>query len=233
MTAGPDAARLAETALDWLLAMAHDRGESLAWTGRPDDDELNPTLYSGASGIVAALLEAYRHFGDDRYGEAAAREARSVAAAVGEGWELSSLYLGLTGMAVALRAVHRLLGDQSADQAAARALDLVRSRFGGERWSDQFDLLGGNAGIALGATWAGDLDLALLAVTPYVRTAEVTPGGVHWEVRAGLPARYHHISHGTLGIVYALATVGHAAGRGDRPDQPPATPLSRRPDRGR
>ena len=213
--ASPDASRLAENALHWLLVMARDRGESLAWPGRPDDDELDPTLYSGASGIVAALLEAYRHFGDDRYGEAAVRGARSVAAAVGEGWELSSLYLGLTGMAVALRAVSRLLGDQSADQAAARALDLVRSRFGGERWSDQFELLGGNAGIALGAAWAGDLDLAVLAVTPYLRTAEATPGGVHWEVRAGLPARFHHISHGTLGIVYALAAVGHAAGRGD------------------
>jgi hypothetical protein len=38
---------------------------------------------------------------------------------------------------------------------------------------------------------------------------------VHWEVRAGVPARFHHMSHGTLGIVYALAATGHAAGRAD------------------
>jgi len=216
MTAvGPDVSRLAREALEWLLVVARGCGESVAWTGRPDDGELDPTLYSGASGIVVALLEGYRHFGDDRYGQAAERGARSVATAVGEGWELSSLYLGLAGMAFTLRAVHSLLGDRSADRAAARALDLVRSRFDGERWGDQFELLGGNAGIALGAARAGDLDLAVLAVTPYLSTAEVTPGGVHWEVRAGLPARFHHLSHGTLGIVYALAAVGHAAGRGD------------------
>ena len=74
-------------------------------------------------------------------------------------WELSSLYFGLAGMAFALPAVHDMLGDRGAGQAAARALDLVRSRFDGERWADQFELLGGNAGIALGAARAGDLDL--------------------------------------------------------------------------
>jgi hypothetical protein len=38
---------------------------------------------------------------------------------------------------------------------------------------------------------------------------------VHWEVRARVPARFHHLSHGTLGIVYALAAMGYAAGRAD------------------
>jgi hypothetical protein len=215
VTTGSDASGLARQALDWLLVTARSSGAGLAWPGRLDDDELDPTLYSGASGIVLALLEGYRQFGDDRYAAAAERGARSVAAAVAEGWEDSSLYLGLTGMAVTLAAVHGVLGDRDAGQAAARALDLVRSRFDGERWSDQFELLLGNPGIALGAAQAGDLDLAVAAVTMYLRTAEATPGGVHWEVLAGNPARFHHISHGTLGIVYALAAVGHAAGRSD------------------
>jgi len=121
-------------------------------------------------------------------------------------------------MAFVLRAVCDVLGEDRAGQAAARALDLVRSRFDGERWPDQFELLGGNAGIALGAARAGDLDLAVLALTPYLATAEATAGGVHWEVRAGTPARFHHLSHGTLGIVYALAAIGHAAGRRDLTD---------------
>ncbi|HVB45742.1 MAG TPA: lanthionine synthetase LanC family protein [Streptosporangiaceae bacterium] len=211
----PDIAALAWDALDWLLVTARDAETGLAWTGRPDDDEPDPTLYSGTAGIVLALLEGYQHFGDDRYAEAAARGARTIAAAVSDEWEFSSLYFGLAGLAFALRAVHGLLGDQRAGQAADRALSLVRSRFDGERWSDQFELLGGNAGIALGAARAGDLDLAVLAVTPYLRTAEATAGGVHWEVRAGVPARFHHISHGTLGIACALAAVGRAAGRSD------------------
>ncbi len=46
--------------------------------------------------------------------------------------------------------------------------------------------------------------------------AESCPdGAVLARVRAGVPARFHHISHGTLGIVYALAAIGHAAGRSD------------------
>jgi hypothetical protein len=210
-----DAETLAAGGLRWLLGSATDTANGLVWTGSPDDDEVDPTLYSGAAGIVITLLEGHRHFGGDQYGEAAVRGARAIAAAVDD-VDHCSLYFGLTGMAVALRAVDDLFGDSLAAAAADRALGLVRSRFDGERWSDQFELLGGNAGIALGALGAGDPDLALLAVTPYLRTAETTAGGgVNWEVRAGMEARFHHISHGTLGIVQALAKVGHATGRPD------------------
>jgi len=194
---GSDAEMLAAGGVRWLLGLA--------------DDEFDPTLYSGAAGIVITLLEAHRHFGDDQYGDAAVRGARTIAAAVDD-VDHCSLYFGLTGMAFALRVVDELLGDPHAAAAADYALELVRSRFDGERWSDQFELLGGNAGIALGALAVGDPDLAVLAVTPYLRTAETTVRGVHWEVRAGTPARFHHISHGTLGIVQALAAVGHATG---------------------
>jgi len=213
--AGPDGSPLARQALDWLLEMAQERGTGLAWTGRADDDELDPTLYSGTAGIVLALLEGYRHFGEDRYAQAAVRGARTLAAAVAQEWPLASLYFGLAGLAFVLREVGDMLGDRHAAQATVNALDLVRSRFDGQRWADQFELLGGNAGIALGAARAGDLDLAVLAVTPYLAAAEPTAAGVHWEVRAGVPARFHHLSHGTLGIVYALAATGHAAGRAD------------------
>lgn len=210
-----DAEALAAGALDWLLGCARDTtGGGLTWTTRPTDDEFNPTLYSGTSGIVLALLEARGHFRDDRHGDVALRGARSVAAAAEE-WQLSSLYFGLTGMAVALRAVHDVLGDAAAGTAAVRALDRVRARFDGTRWGPQFDLLGGNAGIALGALATGDVELALLAVTPYLHTAEPTAAGVQWQTRAGRAARQHHLSHGTLGVVHALASVGRAANRPD------------------
>ena len=77
-----------------------------------------------------------------------------------------------------------------------------------------FELLGGSAGIALGALHAGDAELAVLAAEPYLRTADPTPGGVNWAVRPS-PPRSHHIAHGTLGIAYALAAVGTAAGQHD------------------
>jgi Lanthionine synthetase C-like protein len=213
VTAGAtDAQALASAGLTWLLEQATETPDGLAWTGTASDDDVDPTLYSGAAGIVLALLEAHENFADDRYADAATRGARALASMVDE-IENCSLYFGLTGIAVALHAVGDRLDDDASGAAAGRALQLVRSRFDGERWGDQFELLGGNAGIALGALSAGDADLAQQAVEPYLRTAERTDGGVQWEVRAAMPARFHHISHGTLGIVGALAGVGAATGR--------------------
>jgi hypothetical protein len=200
-------------ALDWLAGSARDTEAGLTWATAAIDDEADYTLYHGAAGIVLALLEAQRHFRDDRYGDAALRGAAAIAATV-DHEPNCSLYFGLTGMAVALRAVHTMLGDAPACRAAGRALNHVRSRFDGRRWSKMFELFAGNAGIALGALHAGDVELAVLAVAPYLDTADPTPGGVNWAVRPG-PARSHHIAHGTLGIVYALAAVGAAAGRRD------------------
>lgn len=94
----------------------------------------------------------------------------------------------------------------------------MRAAFDGERWGTAFELLTGNAGIAMGALTCGDVELAELAVLPYLRRAEPTPAGVQWQHRTGVTSRLHHISHGTLGIVAALAAVGHATGRADMLD---------------
>jgi hypothetical protein len=193
LSRGARAARLARGAADWLI-------------DGTDVDAGDPSLYHGLAGVVLALHEAYQHFGDDRYGETAGRGADALSAQV-DGLEGSSLYFGLAGVAVALRALGR-------DTAADRALSRIRYRFGGQRWNEMFELFMGNAGIGLGALHAGDLDLAVTAVTPYLTTADRTPCGVNWAVRPS-PARSHHIAHGTLGIVYALASIGDAVGRED------------------
>lgn len=193
LSRGAQAARLARGAADWLID----------GTGVDPGD---PSLYHGLAGVVLALHETHQHFGDDRYRQAVARGADALSAQV-DGLEACSLYFGLVGVAVALRALGR-------DAAADRALNRVRCRFDGQRWNEMFELFMGNAGIGLGALHAGDLDLAVTAVTPYLTTADRTPCGVNWAVRPS-PARSHHIAHGTLGIVYALASVGDAAGRED------------------
>jgi len=190
---GAQAARLARGAADWLI-------DGLAL------DPRDLSLYHGLAGVVLALHEAHRHFGDDRYGRAVERAADALSAQA-DGLEDCSLYFGLTGVAVALRALGR-------DAAADRGLNRVRSRFDGQRWHEMFELFMGNAGIGLGALHAGDVDLAVMAVTPYLTTADRTRSGVNWAVRPS-PARSHHLAHGTLGIVYALASVGEAAGRQD------------------
>ena len=193
MSRGAQAEQLARGAADWISEDSRLEGD-------------DPSLYHGRAGVVLALQEAHHHFGDDRYAQAAARGADALAARI-DGLANSSLYFGLTGIAVALRATGR---DDSADH----ALEQVRARFDGERWNEMFELLMGNAGIALGALHAGDLDLAVTAVTPYLRTADRTEHGVNWGVRPS-PARSHHVAHGTLGIALALAAVGEAAERSD------------------
>jgi lantibiotic modifying enzyme len=190
---GAQAERLARGAADWIL-------------GGSGADSGDPSLYHGLAGVVLALHEAHQHFGDDRYHQAAARGADALVAHV-DAVEDCSLYFGLAGFAVALRALGR-------DAAASRALDRIRDRFDGQRWNQMFELLAGNAGIGLGALHAGDPELAVLAVVPYLTTADRTSGGVNWAVRPSR-ARSHHLAHGTLGIVYALASVGEAAGRPD------------------
>ncbi len=187
------AARLARGAVDWLLDNIGAHGE-------------DPSLYHGQAGVVLALQEAFQHFGDERIGRAAAAGRDGLAASV-DSLEDCSLYFGLAGVAVVLRSLGR-------DKAANRALGRIRDRFDGERWSQMFELLAGNAGIGLGVLCAGDVDLAVTAVTPYLAAADRTAHGVNWPVRPS-PPRSHHIAHGTLGIVYALAAVGHAAGRED------------------
>ncbi|MFG3512381.1 lanthionine synthetase LanC family protein [Streptomyces bobili] len=206
---------LAADGLRWLLRVARETdGGGLGWPAAPSGEAVETDLYTGTAGIVPTLLEARRHFGDDTYGDAALRAARTLAVAAGTG-EDDSLYFGRTGIALVLRAVHRELGDSAAGAAADLALARVRSRFDGTRWGELFELMGGNAGIGLGALAAGDTDLAVRAVEPYLRTAEETAAGVRWAHRPGIEARLHHISHGTLGIVYGLAAVGRTTGRAD------------------
>jgi hypothetical protein len=190
---GVRAEELARGAADWLVD-----GTVL--------DADDPSLYHGLAGVVLALHEAHEHLGDARYARTVSRGADALTAHV-DRLDNCSLYFGLTGVAFALRAVGR-------DEPADRALQLVRSRFDGQRWNEMFELLFGNAGIALGALHAGDLDLAVTAVTPYLTTADRTEHGVNWAVRP-TPARSHHMAHGTVGIALALTVVGEAAGRDD------------------
>ena len=198
-----DAEAVAVAALEAVLDHARPVDGGLEWPGAPSGSEADPTLYQGAAGIVFALVEGYHHTGDQRYGDAAERAADRLAATVDQ-VESVGLYAGLTGTAVALAAAGR---------SPAAALDRVRASR--DDWGEPAELMRGYAGIALGALACGAPDLAELAVEPYLRTAQPTPHGVQWEVGWLVAGRLHHISHGTLGIVAALATVAETTGRAD------------------
>ncbi|MFG2725384.1 lanthionine synthetase LanC family protein [Streptomyces canus] len=209
---------LAVDGLRWLVAAAREPADGgLAWPAAPSRERTDPTLYSGTAGIVSVLLEAWRHLGDDSYADLALRAGRGLAAAV-DGHEDDSLYFGRSGMALVLHTLHHELGDTACGTAADRAMALVRSRFDGERWGELFELMGGNGGTGLAALAVGDPEFAVLAVEPYLRAAEKTPWGVTWPHRPGTDARLHHMSHGTLGIAYALVRIGHSTSRADLVD---------------
>lgn len=195
-----------------MLSVATRTPDGLQWTDTVGETEADATLYYGGSGIVLALLEGHRHFADDRYADAALLGARDVAARVAQP-DHASMYFGLAGMAFALWSVGEALRDNALVAAAGRATDRLRSEFDGDAWGEMYELLAGNAGIALCALAIGDVELAQLAVDRYPRAAEPTPHGVTWQHRKDIAARLHHISHGTLGIAFSLAAVGRATGR--------------------
>jgi Lanthionine synthetase C-like protein len=226
----PASEELALAALEWIDATAVADGDGVWWSGKPSSGEPDPSLYHGTAGIVLALLEADAHFGGRRWAELALRGTRWLAAATDtlDTASYPALYVGTAGTAFALHEAAGRLGDGGADHddadhdeadtaraAAMRGLAGVRAAFDGERWGDAYELMFGNAGIGLAALRMGDAGLAEAAVAPYLRTAETTAYGQTWEQRRGQPARRHHISHGTLGIAYALAVVGTAVGRRD------------------
>ncbi|RKT78981.1 lanthionine synthetase-like protein [Terracoccus luteus] len=205
-TPGSDRAAVAEDlarrAVDWLVAAREQQADRVSTVGSDPD----PSLYSGDAGVLLALHEAAEHTGSARLRRLVDEGADRLAAQVDD-VDVSSLYFGLTGIAFTLHVLMR-------EDAAAHALRLVRSRAVDGRWGPMFELLAGNAGIALGALRAGDHDLAVAAVEHYLSEATPTASGVNWAVRP-TPARSHHVAHGTLGIVLALGTVGSEVGRGD------------------
>ena len=136
---------IARGATDWLVEHAALEGEG-------------PYLYRGQAGVLLALAEAAHVLGDDSYARAV-DDGLVKLSATAEDLQDSSLYFGLAGLAFTLGALGR-------PDDASRALGHVRSRFDGQRWSPMFELLSGNAGVGLAALHAGDLELAVLAVTP-------------------------------------------------------------------
>ncbi|MGI8491998.1 MAG: lanthionine synthetase LanC family protein [Acidimicrobiales bacterium] len=163
---------LIDGGLAWLLAAGRRVDDGLVWAETAAGDQPDFSLYAGSAGIVVTLLEGHRHTKRQEAGDAALQGARAIAAAIGT-MENASLYGGLTGCAFALHAVDTILGDSACGQAALRALDIVRSKFDGERWAEEFELLFGNAGVALGAlaisrrSGAGQRFLAALNISKF------------------------------------------------------------------
>lgn len=220
MSRASTAETLAHDALEWLLRHAREADTGLQWPHAVSDEETYRYLYHGSLGVIAALVEGYRHFKDDRYADAALRGTRATIALY-EDADDCTLQNGLAGFAYVMRGVGRELGDAEASAASARALASIRDQFDGTGWlwveRRFYEMFYGNAGTAMAALACEDVDLAVTAVEPLLAldlTDEAVPEPNPPYV-PGAIRRMLHIGHGTLGLSHALIATGHAAGRAD------------------
>jgi hypothetical protein len=196
----------------WLPMTVPDEGE-----GEPD--EFPVCLHSGIGGLAFALAEVAL---TRDWTDAEKHLSEGIVAAIRAqlpGKTEASYGLGLAGDAVALRllapgaeaGVFERLGDLAQPDGWPSAL------FDNNR-GPVTDLLLGNAGIGLTAIWAGPEVAEQLATTTaeaLVAVAVADETGLLWQMYPGHGAEMPNYSHGTSGVVAALATAGSRWGRSD------------------
>jgi hypothetical protein len=216
-----DYRELGESAWRWVRANVHeDRGPWLPAT--VDGDEPQPTrpsdrstLYFGTGGLTLVLAEL-------RLGRPLTVEEsefvdaiRASIVATSASGRSPCLYFGLAGDATALR----MLGDDDGASAVLRRISALR---GETDWCvalhgdaspevPPYDVIAGMAGVAMAALWCGAPDgLALggVAARGLVEVADEVPTGLDWPMYPGQVTRLPNFSHGTAGIVAALALAG-------------------------
>lgn len=169
----------------------------------PDDD-----VYAGAAGVLRALAEA--HMGGHRAFDKVALELRDRLIAAPLGAE-PGLYVGTAGHVAALAAWAAASGDATA---AASAAEHARRLAAGPVQTSR-DVINGQAGLLLVLVAAGERDGAARVADALATAAEPAPGGVQWRHTATATYLMPGLSHGTAGVVLALA---RAAGLLDRRD---------------
>ena len=228
MTTGAEVYRqLGEDAWGWVLEQVREddgpwlpefvpEGEPPAGPA-PDRD----SMYVGIAGLAPVLAEISQHralTGAERRLAAGIAGRLSITAATRVE---PSLFDGLAGDAMALR----LLAPGS-EQVALRRLAGLMTPAG---WPSTLelepgsvtpvtDLALGTAGVVLAALWAGGEDARGIAVTggdALLAVADPTEAGLDWAMLPGRSSRSPNYSHGTAGVVAALAIAGLALDRGD------------------
>jgi len=159
----------------------------------PDDD-----VYAGAAGVLRALAEA--HLGGHRAFDKVALQLRDRLNAAPLGAE-SGLYVGIAGHVAALAAWAAASGDA---KAAASAAEHARRLAAGPLPTSR-DVINGQAGLLLVLVGAGERDSAARVADALATAAEPAPGGVQWRHTATATYLMPGLSHGTAGVVLALA----------------------------
>jgi lantibiotic modifying enzyme len=208
----------------WLRAQATEQGDTLRWIPTPGQEgKAVADLYSGMSGAVLFLAEAYHSFEDP----ALAKDLRMAAAGlrdlVGSEPFSAGLYTGQAGAAFALRHAYAFTKDK-ADLGAYHAC-IGRIREGatavgkGVDWKAGSDIISGSAGTGLFLLWAhrqnkdeGLRELAEKAGDPLIELGIKDKGGLKWAPAADATRLMPNFSHGTAGVAYFLARLHRVTG---------------------
>jgi lantibiotic modifying enzyme len=208
--------RAALEAIDWLRRVALETPHGLIWPKRPAEDQhVEYGLYHGISGVILALVDAYRTTGDASVLEDAVRGAGTLAHHVESETE-ASLYLGLAGECITLLKVFEPTGyeryRERACMAARQLVRLARARGRGVEWNDYTDVMGGTAGVGLALIEASVLcgpqqtiDVACRAGERLLDVAVHRGEGMAWLMETGSDYYMPNFSHGTAGVAYFLA----------------------------
>lgn len=210
-------------ALDWVLAQvrlepdgpwlpasiaAEDAG------GSSEPDEFRESIYDGLGGLAILLREVRltRAWTPDEEGLAAGIVERLTGPARLR--EDATLYSGLAGDVVALS----LLAPDRAVGPLARLVELATpdgwlSTEGQWAGMPVNDVVMGTAGVVLTGVWHGSplgLDVARRGADALLRVAEPVDDGLDWRMSPATQRQMPNYSHGTAGVVAALAMAGHA-----------------------
>ena len=202
----------------WLPESASDDWEDAG----PNSDDRD-CLYVGIAGLAPFLAEVaqYRSLTDSEH-RLATRIAERLFSTAGTRVE-ASLYSGLAGEATALR----MLAPEHVPVLMRRLAELtttdgwVTEHVGNAPTRFLTDVVMGNAGVVMAATWLGGdhaESIALTGCDALISAAERTSAGLDWGSWAGAPSRSPNYSHGTAGIATALAVAGTTYGRPDLVD---------------
>lgn len=227
----------AEQVARWIGSCAVPDGDGLWWPNKPSDAKpAGIDLYSGPSGVVLFLLEAYRTTGDKAYLDQANAGARWLVSKIPSVDNLG-LFTGLAGAGWVLHHLARATRDADAGAGAALAIERLHATANDDgvnaNWLEVTEYLWGTTGIALllleFARDTGDeASRALAARAGRWLMSEAKPeanGTKSWRlgegVRGGLPKPdiiFPNFAHGTAGIAYGLATIGAEVGDGEMVD---------------
>ena len=222
-----DAALRAER---WLRSTAIDTASGRTWpvtSGEPKRGAPEPTLYSGAPGVVLFYVELHAATGERRFLDEAVRGGLEIASTIAEpGARVAQagLYEGLAGHVFVLQTVHRASGRADLRTAAERgakalAASATRAEDGSVSWSPVTDIISGGSGIGLALLTMRDLlgdqaiDLARRVGDRMVAMGQpVVDGQRKWMISPGYPREMPNFSHGTAGVAYFLATLSQQGG---------------------